>query len=109
VDASSDILRGTLDLLVLRTLLPDAMHGWGICERVQQLSRGALTVNQGSLYLAIQRLERRGWIAGEWRTTESNRRARYYRLTTKGRRAVDDETTAWRRYTAAVDLIIAAT
>jgi len=85
------------------------MHGWGICERVEQFSRGVFSLNQGSLYLGIQRLEKRGWIAGEWRTTDNNRRARYYRLTASGRKAAGQETEAWRQYVTAVEWIIKAT
>ncbi len=77
---SSDVLRGTLDLLVLKTLTLEPMHGWGISQRIQQLSRGVLDVNQGSLYPALQRLELKGWIDAEWRTTENNRRARYLQV-----------------------------
>jgi transcriptional regulator len=102
----SDVLRGTLDLLVLQTLTLQPMHGWGISQRIQQLSRGLLDVNQGSLYPALQRLEQKGWIESEWRTTENNRRAKYYRLTTTGRRALGQETASWRRYVAAVELIL---
>ena len=102
----SDVLRGTLDLLILKTLNLEPMHGWGISARIQQFSRGVLDVNQGSLYPALQRLEQRGWIDSEWRTTENNRRAKYYRLTSSGRRAVGSETDNWRRYVAAVELIL---
>jgi transcriptional regulator len=103
---TNDVLRGTLDLLILKTLTLEPMHGWGIGERIQQVSRGVLDVNQGSLYPALQRLEQRGWIDSEWRVTENNRRAKYYRLTTAGRRAYGDETASWRRYVKAVDLIL---
>ena len=102
----SDVLRGTLDLLVLKTLTLEPMHGWGISQRIQQTSLGALDVNQGSLYPALQRLEFRGWIASEWETTENNRRAQYYRLTPQGRRALGAETESWRRYVETVDLIL---
>ena len=102
----SDVLRGTLDLLILKTLNLEPMHGWGISARIQQFSRGVLDVNQGSLYPALQRLEQRGWIDSEWRTTENNRRAKYYRLTSSGRRAVGSETDSWRRYVNAVELIL---
>ena len=105
-DSSQDVLRGTLDLLILKTLTLEPMHGWGISERIQQFSRGILDVNQGSLYPALQRLEQRGWIDAEWRVTEANRRARYYRLTAAGRRALGDETANWRRYVRAVDFIL---
>jgi len=103
---SSDVLRGTLDLLILKTLTLDAMHGWGISQRIQQFSRGVLDVNQGSLYPALQRLELKGWIASEWRISDHNRRARYYKLTAAGRRAVGTETDGWRRYVAAVEWIL---
>jgi len=102
----SDILRGTLDLLVLQTLTQEPRHGWGIAQRMQQLSRGVLDVNQGSLYPALQRLEHRGWIESEWRTTENNRQGKYYRLTAAGRRALGEETANWRRYVSVVDLIL---
>lgn len=106
---SSDVLRGTLDLLVLKTLTLEPMHGWGISQRIQQLSTGVLDVNQGSLYPALQRLEVRGWITSDWRTTENNRRAKYYRLTASGRRALGAETGNWRRYVAAVEAILGTT
>jgi transcriptional regulator len=102
----SDVLRGTLDLLILKTLTLEAMHGWGISQRIQQFSRGVLDVNQGSLYPALQRLEQKGWMESEWRTTEHNRRANYYRLTAAGRRALGAETVSWRRYVDAVELIL---
>ena len=105
---SSDVLRGTLDLLILKTLTLEPMHGWGISQRIQQFSRGVLDVNQGSLYPALQRLELKGWIDAEWRTTEHNRRAKYYRLTAAGRRAVGAETANWRRYVTAVEGILGA-
>lgn len=103
---SSEVLRGTLDLLILKTLTLEPMHGWGISQRIQQISRGVLEVNQGSLYPALQRLELRGWIDSEWRTSDHNRRAKYYRLTASGRRALGTETDSWRRYVAAVDWIL---
>ena len=103
---AADVLRGTLDLLVLKTLTLAPMHGWGISQRIQQFSRGVLDVNQGSLYPALQRLEQKGWIASEWQTTENNRRAKYYSLTRAGRRAVGEEAASWRRYVEAVELIL---
>jgi transcriptional regulator len=102
----ADVLRGTLDLLVLRTLTLEPMHGWGINQRIQQLSKGVLEANQGSLYPALQRLEQKGWIESDWQTTENNRRARYYQLTASGRKALHQETGEWRRYVAAVELIL---
>ena len=89
-DNSSDVLRGTLDLLVLKTLTLEPMHGWGISQRIQQMSRDVLDVNQGSLYPALQRLEQKDWIDSDWRTTDNNRRAKYYRLTAKGKRALEE-------------------
>jgi PadR family transcriptional regulator PadR len=106
-DNSSDVLRGTLDLLVLKTLTLEPMHGWGISQRIQQMSKAVLDVNQGSLYPALQRLEQKDWIDSEWRTTDNNRRAKYYRLTAKGRRALGAETDSWRRYVGAVEAILA--
>jgi len=103
---TTDVLRGTLDLLILKTLTLEPMHGWGISQRIQQFSNGTLEVNQGSLYPALQRLEVKGWIASDWRTSENNRRAKYYRLTAKGRRALDSEKTTWRRYVTAVEAIL---
>src|SRR5437762_2190918 len=103
---AAEVLRGTLDLLVLRTLTLEPMHGWGISQRIQQFSRGVLDVNQGSLYPALQRLEHRGWIESEWRTSDHNRRARFYRLSARGRRALGTETESWRRYVAAVEGIL---
>ena len=108
-DNSSDVLRGTLDLLVLKTLTLEPMHGWGISQRIQQMSRDVLDVNQGSLYPALQRLEQKDWIDSDWRTTDNNRRAKYYRLTARGRRALGAETDSWRRYVTAVEHILATT
>jgi transcriptional regulator len=105
-DERTDLLQGTLEMLVLKTLALEPMHGWGISARIQQFSRGLLDVNQGSLYPALQRLEQRGCIASDWRTTENNRRAKYYALTASGRRAVGAETANWRRYVEAVELIL---
>jgi transcriptional regulator len=104
-----DVLRGTLDLLVLKTLTLEPMHGWGISQRIQSMSRSVLDVNQGSLYPALQRLEQREWIDSEWRTSDNNRRAKYYRLTPKGRKALSHETDSWRRYVTAVEDILAVT
>ncbi|NIQ54515.1 MAG: PadR family transcriptional regulator [Gammaproteobacteria bacterium] len=101
-----DALRGSLDLLVLKTLSLEPMHGWGIGQRVQQISGGVLEVNQGSLYPALQRLEKQGLIASEWGTTENNRRARYYRLTAAGRRALGEELESWRRFAAGLDAVL---
>jgi transcriptional regulator len=105
----TDLVQGTLDLLILRTLAAERMHGWAIAQRIQILSKDVLQINQGSLYPALQRLEQKGWIESEWRTTENNRRARYYRLTAAGRRALGAETTSWRRYVESVELILGTT
>ena len=105
-DAPSDVLRGTLDLLILKTLTLEPMHGWAISARMQEVSRGVLDVSQGSLYPALQRLEQKGWVESEWRPTEANRRAKFYRLTAAGRRALGVELASWRRYAGAVELIL---
>ena len=102
----SDVLRGTLDLLILKALSLQPMHGWAITQRLEQLSRDVLRVGQGSLYPALQRLEEKGWIDSEWRATEQGRRARYYELTPAGRRALGAETASWQRYVEMVDLIL---
>ena len=107
--ASNDVLRGTLDLLILKALSLEPMHGWAIAQRLEQLSREALRVGQGSLYPALQRLEERGWVDSEWRATEQNRRAKYYELTPAGRRALGAEAESWRRYVEMVDLILRTT
>lgn len=106
VTADSDVLRGTLDLLILKTLSLEPMHGWGIGQRIGQRSRGIVDVNQGSLYPALQRLEQRGLVDSDWQTTENGRRARYYDLTAAGRRAIGAETAQWRRYVQAVEFIL---
>jgi PadR family transcriptional regulator len=103
---SGDVLRGTLDLLILRTISVQPMHGWGVCQVIKQSSKGVLDVNQGSLYPALQRLEQRDWIDGEWRATEANRRARYYKITAKGRRAIGQEMEHWRQFVSAVELVL---
>ena len=105
---SSVVLQGTLDLLVLKALSLAPMHGWGISQRIQQLSRDALQIGQGSLYPAVYRLERKGFVTSEWSTTENNREAKYYRLTTAGRRALSAEAGDWRRFVDAVDLVLLA-
>jgi transcriptional regulator len=104
-----DMPQGTLDLLILKTLSLAPQHGWAISERIQQVSREALQVPQGSLYPALHRLERKGWIRAEWAASENNRRAKYYALTRAGRRQLEDELAAWDRLTAAVSLILRMT
>jgi PadR family transcriptional regulator len=101
-----DILQGTLDLLILRTLLPGPMHGWAVSERIQQLSQDVLRVNQGSLYPALHRLEHQGWIKAEWATSELGRRARFYSLTANGRKQLELERDNWARLTAAVGRVL---
>ena len=101
-----DLLQGTLDVLVLRTLARGPMHGWGIAQRIQEVSEDVLRVNQGSLYPALHRLEDEGWIAAEWGASENNRRAKYYRLTRRGQRQLEAETESWQRFAAAVARIL---
>lgn len=108
-DSRSELLQGTLDLLILRTLdANDAMHGWGIAQRIQVLSREALSVNQGSLYPALHRLEAQGLIEAEWGVSENNRQAKFYRLTRAGRKQLAEETAYWQRFSAAVGLVLKA-
>lgn len=104
----SDLLQGTLDLLVLKTLDLQPMHGWGISQRIQQISQDVLQVNQGSLYPALHRLEEQGWIKASWAASENNRQAKYYELTKLGRKQLDDEKKNWRRLSAAVARIVEA-
>ena len=106
--ASSDVLQGTLDLLVLKALSLAPLHGWGISQRIQQLSRDALQIGQGSLYPALYRLEKKGLVKSEWATTENNREAKYYQLSAAGRRALAAEVSDWRRFVDAVDLVLVA-
>jgi PadR family transcriptional regulator, regulatory protein PadR len=101
-----DALRGSIELLVLKTLSLAPQHGWGIGQRIQQISRGALEANQGSLYPALQRLEHRGLITSEWGTTENGRRARYYAITAAGTAALGVETESWRRFAAAMETVL---
>jgi PadR family transcriptional regulator PadR len=101
-----DILQGTLDLLILRTLASGPMHGWSVSERLRQISEEALRVNQGSLYPALHRLEHRGWVKAEWATSELGKRARFYRLTASGRKQLEVEKETWARLTAAIGRIL---
>jgi len=101
-----ELPQGTLDLLILRTLQLEPQHGWAISERIQQVSSDALRVQQGSLYPALHRLERRGWIRARWGTSENNRRAKYYELTKRGRSQLESETDAWRRLALAVGRVL---
>ena len=104
----TDLLQGTLDLLILKTLAPGPMHGWGISQRIQQVSEDVLHVNQGSLYPALHRLEVRRWIASEMGTSENNRRARFYAITPAGRKHLRDEAAIWLRYSKAVTRVLRA-
>ena len=101
-----DLLQGTLDLLILKTLALGPMHGWGIAQRILQVSKDVLQVGQGSLYPALTRLEQRGWISAEWSTSENNRRARYYSLTKAGTKQLDKELGEWERLSAAIALVL---
>ena len=101
-----DALRGSIDLLILKALALQPMHGWGIGLRIEQISRGRLDVNQGSLYPALQRLEHRGWIESEWQNTENNRRARYYTPTRDGRKALGEEVSKWKRFAETMALVL---
>ena len=103
---SPDILQGTLDLLILRTLQAEPMHGWAISERIQQISQDVLQVNQGSLYPALHRLEHRGWIEADWGVSELGRRAKFYRLTAAGRRRLAVEASEWERMTTAIGRVM---
>ncbi len=105
--ARTDLLQGTLDLLILRVLEQSPMHGWGVAQRIQLISRDALTVNQGSLYPALHRLENREWITASWGTSENNRRAKFYRLTAKGKRQLKRENEEWRVFSSAVNRVLA--
>ena len=103
----SDLLQGTLDLLILRTLAPAPMHGWGISQRIQQISKDVLQVNQGSLYPALHRLEQQGLIAAEWGNSDNNRQAKFYELTRDGRRHLADEQRNWERISSAIARVLA--
>ncbi len=103
---SADVLQGTLDLIVLKSLSLAPMHGWGISQRIQQWSGDALRIGQGSLYPALYRLEKKGWVRSEWRTTENNREAKYYHLTADGKRALGTEVDTWRHFVSAVELVL---
>jgi transcriptional regulator len=103
-----DLLQGTLDLLILRTLALNSMHGWGISQRIQQVSQGVLNINQGSLYPALYRLEVKGWVRTEWNNSENNRKAKYYSLTRLGRKQLAEETENWERLASAIKQVLEA-
>lgn len=105
---SAELVQGTLDMLILKTLELEPLHGYGIAMRIEQISRGVFQVNPGSLFPAFRRLERSGWIRGEWRATENNRRARYYALTNAGRKKLKSETQEWGKQVTAIDRILKA-
>lgn len=104
----SDLLQGTLDMLILKTLALEPMHGWGVSQRIQQISSGVLNINQGSLYPALYRLEDQGWIEAEWGSSDNNRQAKYYKLTRAGRKQFDKETANWQRLSAAIEQVLQA-
>jgi PadR family transcriptional regulator, regulatory protein PadR len=103
-----ELLQGTLEMMVLKTLSLEPMHGWGIAQRIQQMSRDVFSVSQGSLYPALIRMKRRGWLSTSWRVTQNGRRARYYELTTAGRRQLGIEQASWQRAAAAVECVMNA-
>jgi PadR family transcriptional regulator PadR len=107
-EPTTDVIQGTLDLLILKTLSLEPMHGFGIARRIEQVSRGVFKVNPGSLLTAFQRLERAGWLDAEWRRTDSSRRAKYYSLTRAGRKQLDLEVTDWERRVSAVARLLRA-
>lgn len=102
----TDLLQGTLDLLILQTLALEPMHGWGVAQRIQQVSRDVLQIGQGSLYPALHRLEYKGWIKSEWASSENNRRAKFYKLTATGRKQLEAERASWERLSDAIGLVI---
>src|ERR1700738_1069112 len=107
-DKPSDLVQGTLDMLILKTLALEPMHGYGLAVRIEQMSKGVFTVNAGSLFVALQRLQRAGLIKGEWKATENSRRAKYYALTEPGRKHLNSETREWGRQVAAIARILEA-
>jgi transcriptional regulator len=107
-DSNTDVIQGTLDMLILKTLSLEPMHGFGIARRVEQISRGVFKVNPGSLLTALQRLERAGWLESEWRQTENSRRAKFYTLTRAGKRQLERETADWTRRVSAIARLLKA-
>jgi PadR family transcriptional regulator PadR len=105
-DRGGEVIKGTLEMIVLEVLQHEPMHGWGITERIERRSDGLLSINQGSLYPALYRLVARGWVSSEWRTTENNRKARYYALTRSGRRQLESERAQWEKLSRGVNLIL---
>jgi transcriptional regulator len=109
MDKSSDLVRGTLDLLILKVLSLEPKHGWAIAKRIQQISRDELQVQQGSLYPALYRLEEQGWIKAHWRTSETGRDAKFYALTPAGRKRLEEELASWARLSGAINLVVRTT
>ncbi len=107
-DKSSDVVQGTLDMLILKTLVLEPMHAWGVAVRIEQVSKGVFRPNAGSLFVAFQRLQRAGLIRSEWKATENNRKAKYYALTEQGRKKLNSETREWERQVAAIARILEA-
>lgn len=103
---STDLLQGTLDMLILQTLALEPMHGWGVAQRIQQLSKEVLQIGQGSLYPALYRLEYKGWIRSDWGNSENNRRAKFYKLTAAGRKHLNAELASWDRLSGAIELVL---
>jgi transcriptional regulator len=102
----TDLVQGTLDLLILKSIAPEPMHGWAVAERIRQVSKDVLRVNQGALYPALHRLEQQGWIEAEWGESENNRRAKYYSLTKSGKKYLQSEQANWERLSAAIGLVL---
>lgn len=105
---STDLLQGTLDVLILKTLALEPMHGWGVAQRIQQMSKDVLQIGQGSLYPALHRLEYKGWIQSDWGSSDNNRRAKYYSLTRKGKKRLEAELATWERLSKAIGLVLEA-
>ena len=105
---STDLLQGTLDVLILKTLALEPMHGWGVAQRIQQISKDVLQIGQGSLYPALHRLEYKGWIQSDWGSSDNNRRAKYYSLTRKGKKTAGAELATWERLSTAISLVLEA-
>jgi len=106
VSRPTDLVQGTVDLLILKTVAPQPMHGWAIAQRIKQVSNDVLKINQNALYPALHRLEEQGWLKSEWGESESNRRAKYYSLTKAGRKRLDEEVAQWRRLSSAIEVVV---
>jgi PadR family transcriptional regulator, regulatory protein PadR len=106
VSRPTDLVQGTVDLLILKTVAPQPMHGWAIAQRIKQVSNDVLKINQNALYPALHRLEEQGWLKSEWGESESNRRAKYYLLTKAGRKRLEDEVAQWRRLSSAIEVVV---